>query len=109
MNQSELIEQLAAKHRGLNPADVGLAVKTLVEILAQALSRGQRVEIRGFGSFNLRYRPSRTGRNPRTGALVRIPARYIPAFRAGKELRERVNRRLERRPATTRLKRYAGD
>lgn len=92
MNQSELIEQLVVKHRGLDPADVGLAVKTLVELLAQALSTGQRIEIRGFGSFNLRYRPSRTGRNPRTGALVRIPGRYIPAFRAGKELRQRVNR-----------------
>ncbi|MFZ0254485.1 MAG: integration host factor subunit beta [Gammaproteobacteria bacterium] len=109
MNQSELIEQLIAKHRGLNPADVGLAVKTLVEILAQALSTGQRIEIRGFGSFNLRYRPSRTGRNPRTGTLVSISARYIPAFRAGKELRERVNRQLEIHSTTSRAKRYASD
>lgn len=91
MNQSEFIEQLVMKHRGLNPEDVGLAVKTLVEILAQALSAGQRIEIRGFGSFSLRYRPPRTGRNPKTGALVGIPGRYVPAFRAGKELRERIN------------------
>lgn len=109
MNQSELIEQLIVKNRGLNPADVGLAVRTLVEILAQALSTGQRIEIRGFGSFNLRYRPSRTGRNPRTGALVSIPARYIPAFRAGKELRERVNQRLDRHANDSRVTLYAGD
>ncbi len=109
MNQSELIEQLIAKHPGMNAADIGLAVKSLIELLAQALSTGQRIEIRGFGSFDLRYRSSRTGRNPRTGVLVTIPARYTPAFRAGKELRERVNRRFDVQSNEPTAKRYTRD
>lgn len=86
-----LVEHLAKKNIGLNAKDVELAVKNILEYLSDALAEGQRIEIRGFGSFSLRYRPPRMGRNPRTGDPVALPARRVPHFKAGKELRERVN------------------
>lgn len=91
MTKSELIEILAAKNSHLNHKDVELAVKSLIEQMSQSLATGQRIEIRGFGSFSLHYRPPRMGRNPKTGESVALAAKYVPHFKPGKELRERVN------------------
>lgn len=91
MTKSEMIEKLARKQSQLPYKDVELAVKTILEHMAQALSSGERIEIRGFGSFSLHYRPPRTGRNPKTGDPVTLDAKYVPHFKPGKELRERVN------------------
>jgi integration host factor subunit beta len=91
MTKSELIERLALKQTHLMHKDVELAVKLVLDQVSQALSRRDRVEIRGFGSFSLHYRPERTGRNPKTGESVMIPAKYVPHFKPGKEMRERVN------------------
>ncbi len=96
MNKSILIETLVehlAKEKNieLNVKDVELAVKNIIQYLSDALAEGQRIEIRGFGSFTLRYRPPRMGRNPRTGDPVALPAKRVPHFKAGKNLRERVN------------------
>ncbi|BCX89189.1 integration host factor subunit beta [Methylomarinovum tepidoasis] len=96
MNKSELIENLVerlAKEKGieLNVKDVELAVKHIIDYMTDALASGQRIEIRGFGSFSLRYRPPRMGRNPRTGEPVPLPAKHVPHFKPGKDLRERVN------------------
>jgi integration host factor subunit beta len=70
---------------------VEFAVKTLIEQMAQSLARGERIEIRGFGSFSLHHRPPRMGRNPKSGEAVPLAAKYVPHFKPGKELRERVN------------------
>ena len=91
MTKSELIEILSNKNSHLNYKDVELAVKSLLEQMSQALSTGQRIEIRGFGSFSLHYRPPRVGRNPKTGEAVALSAKHVPHFKPGKELRERVN------------------
>lgn len=91
MTKSELIEILSSKNTHLNYKDVELAVKSLLEQMSQALATGQRIEIRGFGSFSLHYRPPRVGRNPKTGEAVALAAKYVPHFKPGKELRERVN------------------
>jgi integration host factor subunit beta len=91
MTKSELIEILAAKNSHLNYKDVELAVKSLIEQMSQSLSTGHRIEIRGFGSFSLHYRPPRMGRNPKTGDAVALAEKYVPHFKPGKELRERVN------------------
>lgn len=91
MTKSELIELLARKQGHLAQKDVELAVKSLIEQMSHALSSGERIEIRGFGSFSLHYRPPRMGRNPKTGAAVALPGKYVPHFKPGKELRERVN------------------
>ncbi len=91
MTKSELIEVLARKQTQLAYKDVELAVKTMLEHMAQSLANGERIEIRGFGSFSLHYRPPRTGRNPKTGDSVDLSAKYVPHFKPGKELRERVN------------------
>lgn len=91
MTKSELIEILAAKNSHLNHKDVELAVKSLIEQMSQSLSTGHRIEIRGFGSFSLHYRPPRMGRNPKTGEAVALAAKYVPHFKPGKELRERVD------------------
>ncbi|MFA5626830.1 MAG: integration host factor subunit beta [Thiohalomonadaceae bacterium] len=90
MTKSELIEILAQKQPQLNSKDVELAVKTILEQMAQVLADGERIEIRGFGSFSLHYRPPRDGRNPKTGESVQLGAKYVPHFKPGKELRERV-------------------
>jgi integration host factor subunit beta len=91
MTKSELIEFLARKQSHLAYKDVELAVKSLLEQMSQALATGERIEIRGFGSFSLHFRPPRVGRNPKTGESVALPGKYVPHFKPGKELRERVN------------------
>ncbi|HHM05821.1 MAG TPA: integration host factor subunit beta [Gammaproteobacteria bacterium] len=94
MTKSELIEKLAQKQgQQLTYKDVEFAVKTLTEQMAHALAGGDRIEIRGFGSFSLHYRPPRVGRNPKTGESVSLVGKYVPHFKPGKELRERVNGR----------------
>jgi integration host factor subunit beta len=94
MTKSELIEILATRHNQLAPKDAELAVKTMLDAMSAALAEGDRIEIRGFGSFGLNFRPPRTGRNPKTGEKVLVPKKYVPHFKAGKELRERVDEAL---------------
>lgn len=91
MTKSELIEIIASNQQHLAYKDVEVAVKTLLEQMSEALSSGQRIEIRGFGSFSLHHRPPRIGRNPKTGEPVALPGKYVPHFKPGKQLRERVN------------------
>lgn len=95
MTKSELVEIIASKQTQLSVKDVELAVKTIIEHMSHSLSDGQRIEIRGFGSFSLHYRAPRTGRNPKTGESVQLPAKYVPHFKPGKELREQVNLSLK--------------
>ena len=90
MTKSELIEILARRQAHLKADDVDLAVKSLLEMMGGSLSAGDRIEIRGFGSFSLHYRPPRLGRNPKTGESVALPGKHVPHFKPGKELRERV-------------------
>ena len=90
MTRSDLITRLAELHPQLLAKDAELAVKVILDTLSVTLSCGERVEIRGFGSFGLNYRPPRQGRNPKSGDKVKVPAKYVPHFKAGKELRERV-------------------
>ena len=91
MTKSELIELLAAEQSHLAYKDVELAVRCILEQMSNALSSGERIEIRGFGSFSLHYRAPRMGRNPKTGDAVALPGKYVPHFKPGKSLRERVN------------------
>ncbi|MBA1148304.1 integration host factor subunit beta [Ectothiorhodospiraceae bacterium WFHF3C12] len=91
MTKSELIEIIASNQQHLAYKDVEVAVKTLLEQMSEALSSGERIEIRGFGSFSLHHRPPRIGRNPKTGEPVALPGKYVPHFKPGKQLRERVN------------------
>ncbi|MCG8391448.1 MAG: integration host factor subunit beta [Pseudomonadales bacterium] len=91
LTKSELIDRIADRQTQLSPKDVELAVKTLIEQMADSLSGGGRIEIRGFGSFSLHFRAPRVGRNPKTGASVELHGKYVPHFKPGKELRERVN------------------
>lgn len=91
MTKSELIAKLALRYPQLVAKDAELAVKTILEAMAKNLAEGERIEIRGFGSFSLNYRPPRLGRNPKTGGKVSVPEKYVPHFKAGKELRERVD------------------
>ena len=91
MTKSELIELIARKQPQFSSKDIELVVKTLLEHMVSALSTGERIEIRGFGSFSLHYRPSRIGRNPKSGEPVSLSAKYVPHFKPGKDLRERVN------------------
>ncbi len=93
MTRSDLIAKLAEHYPQLLVKDVELAVRVVLDTMSSALSRGGRIEIRGFGSFALNYRPPRTGRNPKSGDRVQVPAKYVPHFKAGKELRERVDHR----------------
>ena len=91
MTKSELIDRLAAQFPQLVAKDAELAVKMILDAMAESLAKGERIEIRGFGSFGLNYRPPRVGRNPKSGEKVQVPAKYVPHFKAGKELRERVD------------------
>lgn len=91
MTKSELIEALARQQPHLPLKDVELAVKCIIEKMNQALSSGERIEIRGFGSFSLHLRPPRMGRNPKTGESVALSKKYVPHFKPGKELRDRVD------------------
>ena len=90
MTKSELIERIATRQDQLPPKDVEMAVKMIIERMTQALANNDRIEIRGFGSFCLHYRAPRVGRNPKTGDAVSLPSKYVPYFKPGKELRERV-------------------
>lgn len=94
MTKSELIEAIGRKQAQLPYKDVELSVKTLIEQMAQALAAGERIEIRGFGSFCLHFRPPRIGRNPKTGESVALSGKYVPHFKPGKEMRERVNKSI---------------
>ena len=91
MTKSELIDRLAAQFPQLVAKDAELAVKMILDAMAESLAKGERIEIRGFGSFGLNYRPPRTGRNPKSGDKVQVPEKHVPHFKAGKELRERVD------------------
>ncbi len=91
MTKSELIARLAERNPRLVARDADEAVNTMLDAMTEALAGGQRIEIRGFGSFALNYRPPRVGRNPKSGDRVQVPAKYVPHFKAGKELRERVD------------------
>ena len=90
MTKSELIARLAGRYPQLVAKDAEFAVKTILDAMTSSLVSGQRIEIRGFGSFGLNYRPPRTGRNPKSGDKVQVPEKFVPHFKAGKELRERV-------------------
>jgi len=94
MTKSELIERLADKMRQVPSKDVESSIKEMLEQMAQTLQKGERIEIRGFGSFSLHYRAPRVGRNPKTGETVKLDGKYVPHFKPGKELRERVNEDL---------------
>ncbi|TXI20488.1 MAG: integration host factor subunit beta [Nitrosomonas sp.] len=91
MTKSELITRLASRFPQLVTKDAELSVKTIIDAMAKSLAQGQRIEIRGFGSFDLNYRPPRVGRNPKSGEKVKVPEKYVPHFKAGKEMRERVD------------------
>ncbi|MDE2599816.1 MAG: integration host factor subunit beta [Rhodocyclaceae bacterium] len=91
MTKSELIARLAVRFPQLVAKDADLAVKVVLDAMTAALARNDRIEIRGFGSFALNYRPPRVGRNPKSGEKVNVPAKHVPHFKAGKELRERVD------------------
>ena len=91
MTKSELIARLAERFPQLVAKDAELAVKVILDAMSEALARGDRIEIRGFGSFSLNHRPPRIGRNPRSGERVDVPEKWVPHFKAGKELRERVD------------------
>jgi len=91
MTRSELIAGLAASNPHLRQPDVELIVSTIFDEITDALARGDRVELRGFGAFSIKKRDPRTGRNPRTGTSVEVSAKAVPYFKPGKELRERVN------------------
>jgi integration host factor subunit beta len=91
MLRSELIARLAEEYPDLRPDDLERVVSTVLEEIGDALARGDRVELRGFGAFSVRHREARKGRNPRTGESVQVEAKSVPFFRPGKELRARVN------------------
>lgn len=91
MTRSDLIAKLAERFQQLTHKDSELSVSVILGAIADSLTKGGRAEIRGFGSFTLNYRPPRKGRNPKNGATVHVPSKYVPHFKAGKELRERVD------------------
>jgi len=90
MTRSELIEQLSTKFPQLTLSEIDMAVRAILDEMVSTVARGGRIEVRGFGGFGLNYRPPRKARNPKTGASVPVPAKYVPHFKAGKDLRERV-------------------
>ena len=91
MTRSDLVEELAARFGQLTQRDAETAVKTILDAMSDSLTRGHRIEIRGFGSFSVTRRPPRMGRNPRTGEQVAIPEKRVPHFKPGKALREAVD------------------
>ena len=96
MTKSELIDLIAGMQTQLSHKDIELAVKTMLEHMSETLATGERIEIRGFGSFSLHYRAPRQGRNPITGETVQLPGKHVPHFKPGKEMRERVNLGLQK-------------
>jgi len=95
MTKSELIERLANQNPRVTARDVDETVKAVLDAMTTAMASGSRIEIRGFGSFTLNHRPSRVGRNPKSGESVMVPEKFVPHFKAGKELRERVDAALQ--------------
>ena len=95
MTKSDLIARLAERFPQLVAKDADFAVKMILAAMSEALAKGDRIEIRGFGSFSLNYRPPRVGRNPKSGDKVSVPEKWVPHFKAGKELRERVDLALK--------------
>ena len=91
MTRADLIDRLALLHPQLQAKNAEMAVRVILDAISTTVSHGGRVEIRGFGSFGLNYKPPRNARNPKTGEGVKIPAKYVPHFKSGKELRERVD------------------
>jgi len=102
MTKSELIARLAERNPRLVARDADEAVKTILDMMGAALIQAGRIEIRGFGSFALNYRPPRVGRNPKSGERVQVPAKFVPHFKAGKELRVRVDGVEEPEPPSPR-------
>ena len=96
MTKSELITRLTQHFPQLHAKDAELAVKMILEAMSEALMKGDRIEIRGFGSFSLNYRPPRVGRNPKSGEKVSVPEKWVPHFKAGKDLRDRVDQALKK-------------
>ena len=101
MTKSELIERIASVQGQLSAKDVEFAVKMILDHMVEVLAAGERIEIRGFGSFSLHYRAPRLGRNPKTGEKVELLGKYVPHFKPGKELRDRVNLSSEEVPGKT--------
>ena len=95
MTKSELIDRLANQNPRVTARDVDENVKAVLDAMTAAMAGGSRIEIRGFGSFTLNHRPSRVGRNPKSGESVMVPEKFVPHFKAGKELRERVDAALQ--------------
>lgn len=95
MTKSELIERIAERQDQLSPKDIELAIKLILEYMSHSLASGSRIEIRGFGSFSIHYRAPRIGRNPKTGEAVELEGKYVPHFKPGKELRDKVNENLK--------------
>lgn len=91
MTRSELIQRIADRYPGLYQREVERVVTTIFDEIGEALARGDRVELRGFGAFSVKHRDSRVGRNPRTGEPVSVEAKSVPFFKTGKQLRERLN------------------
>ena len=96
MIKSELVARLAAENPHLYQRDVERIVSTIFDEISGALARGDRVELRGFGAFSVKHRPARTGRNPRTGAPVEVEEKFVPFFKSGKEMRERLNKQARK-------------
>jgi integration host factor subunit beta len=101
MTRSDLVARLAERFSQLTQRDTEFAVKTMLDAMTDALARGHRIEIRGFGSFSLHFRPPRLGRNPKTGEAVALAGKHVPHFKPGKELRERVNEALDAQAAAS--------
>jgi len=99
MTKSELIERMTDSQEQLSVKDVELAVKSMLEHMSQVLASGERIEVRGFGSFSLHYREPRMGRNPKTGEVVELKGKYVPHFKPGKEMRDRVNESIHQEKA----------
>jgi len=95
VTRSDLVDELAARFGQLTLRDAEFAVKTILDAMNEALARGHRIEVRGFGSFSVNYRPPRQGRNPRSGESVAIPEKRVPHFKPGKALREAVDQRTK--------------
>lgn len=92
MIKSELVQKLAEENPHLFQRDIENIVNAILDEVGDAMARGDRVELRGFGAFSVKNRPARVGRNPRTGEQVSVGEKYVPQFKAGKEIRERLNR-----------------
>jgi integration host factor subunit beta len=107
MIKSELIEKIASTNPHLMQKDVEKIVNVILDEITSALSRGQRVELRGFGAFSVKFRPSRVARNPKTGHQVKVEEKHVPAFKPGKELRERLNPEAEKAERPRRKKKAA--